>query len=311
VRSPVPRFVRWAVALAVIAALTVTVFQYWGMSQYGTPSVHNTGPNTGWRQTQWGPLGPADRDLLVMIQQAGWYGGLSGQRAQQQGSSAALRAIAKRIGVDYGTLDTQVRSIAAKLSVPLPEHPTAQQQDWMRELSGRSGPDFDRMFAQRLRRTDGEVLPVITSVRAGTRNELIRSFATNAAALLNRHMEYLESTGLVDYSRLPEPLPPAAMSPSAGQGQHIGQVVHATPASLTVSPADPPAGNDVNAMVAALILIAALLVALGLLGTAGRRVRRAGVQPPRRGGLHHSSPRRSLHRQHAAQRQSRHAAQRW
>jgi predicted outer membrane protein len=299
VRSPVPRFVRWAVALAVLVALTVTVFQYWGMSQYGTPSAHDA----GWRQTQWGPLGPADRDLLVMVRQTGAYGGLSGRRAQQQGSSAALRAIAKRIGVDDDTLDTQVRSIAAKLGVPLPEHPTAQQQDWMRELSGRSGADFDRMFAQRLRLTDGEALPIITSVRAGTRNKLIRSFATNAATLVSRQMEYLESTGLVDYSRLPAPLPPAAMSPSAGRGQHIDQVVHATPAPPSDPPAGASAGNDVNAMVAALILIAALLVALGLLGTAGRRVRRGGARLPRRAGPQHSSPGRSP--------QSRHAAQRW
>ena len=309
-RSPVPRFVRWAVALAVLVALTVTVFQYWGMSQYGAPSAHNTaqdsGQDTGWQQTQWGPLGPADRDLLITVRQAGAYGELSGQRAQQQGSSAALRTVAKRIGVDYGTLDTQVRSIAAKLGVPLPDHPTAQQQDWMRELSAHSGPDFDHMFAQRLRLTDGEVLPVITSVRAGTRNELIRSFATNAAALVNRHMEYLESTGLVDYSRLPEPLPAA-----------IDRAVHATPAPPASSPpaGNPPAGtstgNDVNAMVAALVLIAALLVALGLLGTASRRVRRSGARPPRRGGSQHSSPHRSPQSHDAIQRQSRHAAQRW
>ena len=310
-RSPVPRFVRWAVALAVLVALTVTVFQYWGTSQYGAPRAHNTaqdagqdtGGDTGWRQTQWGLLGPADRDLLVMVRQAGAYGELSGQRAQHQGSSAVLRSIATRVGIDYGTLDTQVRSIAAKLGVPLPEHPTAQQQDWMRELSAHSGPDFDHMFAQRLRLTDGEVLPVITSVRAGTRNELVRSFATNAAALVNRHMVDLENTGLVDYSRLPEPrmsgpLSPAAMAPPADQGRlsrHPDQVVHATPA--------PPAGNDVNAMVAALVLIAALLVALGLLGTASRRVRRSGARPPRRDSSQHSLPRRSP--------QSRHAAQRW
>ncbi|MBV9164203.1 MAG: DUF4142 domain-containing protein [Pseudonocardiales bacterium] len=304
-RPPVPQFVRWAVALAVIVALTVAVFQYWGTSQYGTPSAQDT----GWTQTQWGPLGPADRDLLVMVRQTDLCGGSSGQQAQQQGSSAQVRTVAKRIGIDYGDLDNQIRSVAGKLGVPLPDQPDAQEQGWMRELSGRSGPDFDRMFAQRLRFTDGEVLPVITSVRAGTRNELIRSLAANAAALISRHMGYLESTGLVDYSRLPEPLPlaaalpavtnPPAQTPSTGQEQHINQVVNTTPARST----GPTAGNDVNAMVAALALIAALLVALGLLGTTGRRIRRAGARPQRHGGPH-----RSLPRQHP---QSRHAAQRW
>jgi predicted outer membrane protein len=289
VRPPIPRFVRWAVALAVIVALTVAVFQYWGTSQYGTASAHSNAHDTGWTQTQWGPLGPADRDLLVMVRQAGLCGGSSGRQAQRQGSSPAVRAIAKRIGVDYGDLDNQVRSVAGKLGVPLPDQPSGQQQGWMRALSGRSGPDFDRMFAQRLRLTDGDVLPVIIRVRAGTRNGLIRSFAANAAVLVNRHMEYLEGTGLVDYSGLPEPLAPP------GQEQHIDQVVNATPG--------PPAGTDMNAMVAALVSIAALLVALGLLGTTGRRVGRAGARPQqRRGAPHHGLSRRPPQRRHAAQR---------
>jgi predicted outer membrane protein len=301
VRSPVPRFVRWAVALAVIVALTVTVFQYWATSQYGMASAHRNPQDTGWTQTQWGPLGPADRDLLVMIRQADLWGGSSGRQAQQQGSSVGVRTIAKRIGADNGDLDNQIRSVAGKLGVPLPDQPTAQQQSWLRELSGRSGPDFDRTFAQRLRVTDGEVLPLITSVRAGTRNELIRSFAATAAVLINRHMEYLERTGLVDYSRLPEPLPPAGSVPPANQQQHIDQIVNAAAAPPTGSTGS-TGGNDVTALVAALLLIAALLVALGLLGTAGRRVRQAGRVRQTNGPQHRGSSRRPSQRRHAAQR---------
>ncbi len=312
-RSPVPRFVRWVVSLAVIAALTVVVFQYWATSQYGVAIASGKGPTktaeSAWTPTQWGPLSPADRDLLVMVRQAGLCAGPSGQQAQQQGATVALRTVAQRVWVDYGDLGNQARSVAGKLSVPMPDQPSAQQQSWMRDLSGRSGPDFDRMFAQGLRVTDGDVLPAITSVRAGTRNELIRSFAANAAVLLNRQMEYLEHTGLVDYSRLPAPQPPAAVLPAAaspaatspaattspaGQEQRIDQVVDATQVPVT----GPVAGNDAKAMVAALVSIAVLLAALGLLGTTGRRAR-----PARRADT------RPQHRSISHTR--RHAAQRW
>ena len=287
-RPPVPRFVRWTVALAVIAALALAVYQYWGTSQYGTEIARSgqaTSGNPGWTQTQWGPLGPADRDLLVMVRQADLSGGPTGQQAQRQGSNPQLRTVAKRISLDYGDLDNQVRSVAGKLGVPLPDMPTAQQQGWMKELSGQSGADYDRMFAQRLRLTAGEVLPAITAVRAGTRNELIRSFAAAAAALVNKHMEILERTGLVDYSRLPAPLPPSSTPPAANAagslGQQVGQVADIT----SVPPVGPATGNDANALVAALVLIAALLVALGLLGT-GRRVRRPTSSPQRRRAAH-------------------------
>ncbi|HZS22001.1 MAG TPA: DUF4142 domain-containing protein, partial [Pseudonocardiaceae bacterium] len=162
-RPPVPRFVRWAVALAVIAALTVVVFQYWGTSQYPIAiaprgqaagqagqagQARQAGPTTAqdanWTPTRWGPVGPADRDLLVMIRQAGLCGGSSGRQAQAQGSNPQVRTVAKKISTDYGDLDNQVRSVASKLGVALPNQPTVQQQSWMNQLSGQSGSKYDR-----------------------------------------------------------------------------------------------------------------------------------------------------------------------
>ena len=304
-RPPVPRFVRWAVALAVIAALTVVVFQYWGTSQYpiaiASPSqsagqapqvaqaaqagrtvqTAQTGPATvqgaNWLPTRWGPLGPADRDLLVMMRQAGLCGGSSGRQALTQGSNPQVRTVAKKISADYGDLDNQVRSVASKLGMTLPNQPTVQQQNWMKQLSGQSGAAYDRMFAQHLRVTEGDVLPAITAVRAGTRNELIRSFAANAAVLVNRHMEALERTGLVDYSKLPAPPAPVTNTTPADPTQAINQVVNVTPVRAAT-------GTNANAMIAALVSTAGVLVALGLLGT-GKRVRRPV------GAQHRSAPR--------------------
>ena len=304
-RPPVPRFVRWAVALAVIAALTVVVFQYWGTSQYpiAVASRDQTARQAGqagqatvqdanWMPTRWGPLGPADRDLLIMIRQAGLCGGSSGRQAQTQGSNPQVRTVAKRISADYGDLDNQVRSVAGKLGVALPNQPTAQQQGWMTQLSAQSGSKYDRMFAQHLRITEGEVLPAITAVRAGTRNELIRSFAANAAVLVNRHMEALERTGLVDYTKLPAPPAPVANTTPAGPTQAVNQVANVTPVRAAT-------GINTNAMIAALVSTAGVLVALGLLGT-GKRVRRpAGVQhrtAPRAYATRPTQRRRAAHR---------------
>jgi predicted outer membrane protein len=221
--------------------------------------------------TRWGPLGPTDRDLLVMMRQAGLCGGTSGRQAQTQGTSPQVRTVAKKISADYGDLDNQVRSVASTLGVALPNQPTAQQQGWMKQLSVQSGSKFDRMFAQHLRVTEGEVLPAITAVRAGTRNELIRSFAAKAAVLVNRHMEALERTGLVDYTKLPAPPAPVANAAPAGPTQAVNQVANVTPVRTT-------SGFNTNAMIAALVSTAGVLVALGLLGT-GKRIRRPAPAP--------------------------------
>ncbi|MFN2496146.1 MAG: DUF4142 domain-containing protein [Pseudonocardiaceae bacterium] len=311
-RPPIPRFVRWTVVLAVLAALTVAVFQYWD----STSQPASGAAQAGWTQTEWGPLGPADRDLLIKVRQAGLWEGPTGQQAQQQASSARVREVGGLISTEHADLDAQVREVSAKLGVLLPNQPTEQQQGWMAEIAGQSGADFDRTFVQRLRAAHGKVLPVISQVRSGTRNDLVRQFATTAAQFVTRHHEYLESTGLVDYSALPEPpapdaappapaVPPAAAAPAAAVSAGFppaGHEQHVTPVAQTSSV------GGAQVMVAALVYIAALLAIiglLGLLGTAGVRARQSRHQPPRH------RPHRAVTAPRGLPSRPRHAAQRW
>lgn len=317
-QPPIPRFVRLTVVLAMIAALSVAVFQYWGRSQYRATAATatTTAPDNSWTQTQWGPLGPADRDLLVKVRQAGLWEGPAGQQAQQRGSSARVREVGRLIAAEHADLDAQVREASARLGVALPNQPTDQQQGWIGEIASQPVSDFDRTFVQRLRAAHGKVLPIIAQVRAGTRNELVRRFATTSAEFVTRHHEYLESTTLVDYSALPEApnpaaappapaAPPAAASPAAAppaaaastpaavapaavdHTQHLGQVANVTPA------------NGTNVVIAGAVYAAALLAIIGLLSLLGTSVARTRRNRPR---LQHAFEQTS---------RPRHAAQRW
>jgi predicted outer membrane protein len=289
-----------------ITALSVAMFQYWGKSQYRATAA-TAAPDNGWTQTQWGPLGPADRDLLVKVRQAGLWEGPTGQQAQQRATSVRVREVGRLIATEHADLDARVREVSARLGVALPNQPSDQQKGWITEISNQAAPDFDRTFIQRLRAAHGKVLPVISQVRAGTRNELVRKFAVTSAEFVTRHHEYLESTGLVDYTALDEPpapatappaaaVPPAAAAASApgpgapaavDHGQHLNQVASVTPV------------NGAPVMIAALVYTAALLAIIGLLsllGTAAFRTRRA--RPAVQHSVHHPN-------------RSRHAAQRW
>jgi predicted outer membrane protein len=197
--------------LAVVSALAVAAFQYWNTVQRRSANVADAAVVT---QTPWGPLGPADRNMLAKVRQAGLWEMPTGQRAEQQGSSARVRQVGGMIASEHTELDQRVRDTAAQLGVILPSQPSAQQQGWIAEIASKSGSDFDRTFVQRLRAAHGVVLPVIAQVRAGTRNELIRQFATTAAEFVTRHMGYLESTGLVDFDALPLPPAPTNAAPA-------------------------------------------------------------------------------------------------
>jgi predicted outer membrane protein len=190
----IPRILRGAVIITVLLAVSASVYQSWATGAPGT---------SGWTQTQWGPLGPADRDLLVKVRLAGLWEGPTGQQAEQMATSADVREVGRKLAEEHAQLDEEVRSVADQLGVPLPSGPNAQQMGWMAEITSKTGSDYDRTFVQRVREAHGMVLPVISEVRASTQNDLIRQFADTSATFVTRHHAYLEDTGLVDYTALP------------------------------------------------------------------------------------------------------------
>jgi predicted outer membrane protein len=195
-----------AVVVAVILAVGATIWQSWTAGMPGMSGVV---------ATQWGPLSPADRDLIVKVRLACLWEMSTGQQVEQQGTSPAVKEAGRKISAEHTELDQKTRDIADKLGVPLPASPNAQQVAWMKEIASKTGADYDRTAVQRLREAHGIVLPILSEVRISTRNDLVRQFATDGALYVNRHITYLESTGLVDYSALPEPQSPGLLSGSA------------------------------------------------------------------------------------------------
>lgn len=208
----VPRALRTAVIVTVLLAVSASIAQSWAS---GTPGT------AGYTQTEWGPLGPADRDLLVKVRLAGLWEAPTGQQAEQQASRAEVQAVGTNVHHEHVALDQIVRETADELGVLVPSRPTAEQLTWMNEMSGLTGTEYDRVFVQRLRAAHGTVLPLIAQVRAGTRNELIREFAGTADEYVTRHIGYLESTGLVDYAALPEPPSPGLLAAARGPADLI------------------------------------------------------------------------------------------
>jgi predicted outer membrane protein len=209
------RFSGWLLAVFVIVAGgTFAVLA--GTSSAGAQDGRDNGGGrnrqdaaAGWTMTPSGPLGPADRDLLVKVRLAGLWEAPAGRLAQDHAQSGRVKEVGEHLEHDHVALDEQVRAVAAKLGVPLPEVPGAEQQGWLTELTGKYGADFDATFANRLRAAHGKVFAAIATVRAGTRNDTVREFATTANSVVMKHMTLLESTGLVDYPALPLPLDPA------------------------------------------------------------------------------------------------------
>ncbi|HET9140513.1 DUF4142 domain-containing protein [Actinophytocola sp.] len=200
-------------------------------------------------------LSDSDLELLVNVRQASLWEIAAGQQAQQQAASQAVQDAGAKIVEQHRVLDKEVRGIAGQLGVVLPNRPSEEQQDWLVELSAKWGPEFDRSFANLLRRAHGQVFSVIAQVRAGTRNEMVRAFAERASDAVRTQMTLLESTGQVDFNALPEPVRPGTAPAGAAYGrQH--DIVEASTRTGT-------GGVDVGLMIG--ICLVELVVVFGLL----------------------------------------------
>ena len=175
----------------------------------GTPVAPNANGAlpAGWRDTQWGPLGPADIGLLENVRRADlWEGEGASALGMQKGQLPRVREVGKILQEQHAVLEAKLQKVAAQLQVPLPTQPNADQKTWLGEMSAATGAEFDRVWVDRLRAAHGKIFSAIATVRANTRNSLVRDFSIDANNAVSNHMLVLESTGLVVFNTLPTPV---------------------------------------------------------------------------------------------------------
>ena len=162
-----------------------------------------------------GPLTDTDRELLTKVRQAGlWEGPISAQIAGRT-ANPKVKAIADQLAHEHHELDTATLKVAAELGVGLPDQATPQQQGWVTQILSAPPDQADSLFANLARAAHGTSYLFAAKVRASTQNDVIRQFAQLAVDYVGRHMQLLESTGLVDSSSLLVP----NTGPAAGAAQ--------------------------------------------------------------------------------------------
>src|SRR3954454_11262041 len=189
----IPRLLRISLIAAVLLAVSASVYQTWIAGNAGL----------GTTQTPYGPLSQGDVDLLNKVRQANLWEGPTSQQAQEMATSPQVRDVASKLAAEHAELDVETRRVADQLGVKLVSQPSTLQQGWMNQINAQTGANYDRTFVMLVRGAHGIVLPVINDVRVSTRNDLIRQFAETADSFVTRHCNYLESTGMVDYTALP------------------------------------------------------------------------------------------------------------
>lgn len=229
----------WLIVAGITATVIALVFPVWSYADRSGTGAHTLNASTV--STGYGPLSGADRDFVVRIRLAGLWELPAGQQAQQKGTARSVRTAGNRLVEGHTFLDGRVRAVAAQLGISLPNQPTDEQKGRLTELSEARGEEYDRRFANVLRRAHGAVFPVVAHVRATTRNELVRALADDASTTVLDHIRALEDTGLVDFDALAQEAAAASPPPITRPAAPPGPVEDpGTPVPLAPSPLSSP-----------------------------------------------------------------------
>ncbi|MFE6840102.1 DUF4142 domain-containing protein [Streptomyces sp. NPDC057705] len=196
-----------ALALTLIALL-IPVDRFGGTASAAVAAPAGDDDGLGTMSTAYGPLTAVDRDFIRKVRLAGLWELPAGRQAQQRGTRPPIRTAGDHLVDGHTKLDREVIQVGQALGVDLPNQPSAQQQEWLSQMTRAKGDEYERLFIKLLRRAHGKVFALVAVVRAQTRNSMVRALATSANTTVLDHITVLEDSGLVDFDSLSDNVQP-------------------------------------------------------------------------------------------------------
>ncbi len=157
--------------------------------------------------TPYGPLSAADKKLLSLVKETSLREITTSQMAMQRSSNPRIKQAAQMIIGQHIDLMDRDQTAANMVGLQLPDKPSPDMQQGIDRMQTENGQQFEDDYTNTLRQAHGEALVLLSKVRANTQNSVTRQFSDVASQFIKMHIQALEQTGQVDYSKLPIPSP--------------------------------------------------------------------------------------------------------
>jgi putative membrane protein len=161
------------------------------------PSQSNTEPGASpghstMDQDQGLNSGSANRRDAVFAQEAA-AGGMAevklGQLAQEKGSSEAVKAFGKRMEIDHSKAGDQLKEVASKNNITLPNDVNEKDRTTYDRLSKLSGAAFDQAYASGMVTDHENVIAQFKKEASSGTNSDVKKFASQTLPTLEVHLK--------------------------------------------------------------------------------------------------------------------------
>jgi putative membrane protein len=138
-------------------------------------------------------LKSADTAFAMTAAQAGLAEVQTGKLAAEKASSADVKALGRHMVADHTKANDDLKSVAEKKRMTLPNDMNAHQHATYRKLERLSGSAFDRAYAKdMLKDHQQDVKEFQKEVKTG-KDEDIKGFASRTLPVLREHLEKIRS----------------------------------------------------------------------------------------------------------------------
>jgi len=111
-----------------------------------------------------------------------------GQLAQKSGASDGVRQFGDMLVKDHTASNNEAMALAKKLTVTIPDAPSAEDQKIYQDLSGLTGAAFDKAFAQNMVAGHEKAVQLFTGQSASANGD-VKSFADKTLPTLRSHLQ--------------------------------------------------------------------------------------------------------------------------
>ena len=112
-----------------------------------------------------------------------------GEYADQNGKREGVKKFGQRMVKDHTALNTDLKALAAKKDVTLPDRLDAKHEKMVRKLMAKKGSTFDKAYIAAMTGGHEEAIKVFKTESAKTKDTDIKSFAVKTIPVLKEHLK--------------------------------------------------------------------------------------------------------------------------
>jgi len=111
-----------------------------------------------------------------------------GQLAEERGSNSDVKAFAQRMIVQHSRANDQLKQVAAKVGIPLPNEMSPKDRSTQDRLSQLTAAEFDREYAKNMVEAHQKDLAAFQHESTTGKNQDLKAFASESLPMLRQHL---------------------------------------------------------------------------------------------------------------------------